>query len=182
MTYNSVEEIYTAIDATRERIYMRAEELDDERAAYRSSEGAWSALEILEHLAMIEEGLTKMMEAMIAKVASAVPKGDGERVAMEPFSLDEYAAQAAGRKFEAPEIARPKGGQPRAELVQRLRRSREALRRLQPSIETADFSKVRYPHPAFGPLNIYQWLAFIGLHEGRHLRQMEAQLSSAQSG
>ena len=31
-----------------------------------------------------------------------------------------------------------------------------------------------YPHPTFGPLNLYQWLAFVGIHQSRHRRQIEA--------
>ncbi len=29
-----------------------------------------------------------------------------------------------------------------------------------------------YPHPMFGPLDLYQWLVFVGLHESRHACQI----------
>jgi hypothetical protein len=52
------------------------------------------------------------------------------------------------------------------------------LRALQPRIEATDLSAFTYPHPAFGPLNFYQWLALIGLHEQRHLNQIESVLKA----
>ena len=64
-----------------------------------------------------------------------------------------------------------------ADLLSKMRRTREELRGLQERIEAVDLSSVTYPHPAFGPFNLYQWLAFIGIHEERHLRQMETALA-----
>jgi hypothetical protein len=37
-----------------------------------------------------------------------------------------------------------------------------------------DAHDARFPHPAWGPLNLYQWLAFVGAHEARHLAQISA--------
>ena len=31
---------------------------------------------------------------------------------------------------------------------------------------------IEWPHPAIGVLNIYQWLVFLGAHEGRHAAQL----------
>jgi hypothetical protein len=31
---------------------------------------------------------------------------------------------------------------------------------------------VYHPHPQFGPLSLYQWIAFVGAHEGRHAAQI----------
>jgi hypothetical protein len=45
-------------------------------------------------------------------------------------------------------------------------------------VEATDLNATGYPHPAFGPLNLYEWLAFIGIHEARHLRQVEALLGA----
>jgi hypothetical protein len=29
-----------------------------------------------------------------------------------------------------------------------------------------------YPHPLVGMLNLYQWILFVGQHEGRHSEQI----------
>ena len=59
-----------------------------------------------------------------------------------------------------------------------MRQTREELHGLAPRIEAIDLSGSAYPHPAFGPLNFYQWLAFIGVHDDRHLGQIERTLSA----
>jgi DNA repair protein RecO (recombination protein O) len=62
-----------------------------------------------------------------------------------------------------------------------LREGRAALTALRPRVETVGVgaASARYPHPAFGPLNLYEWLAFVALHEERHRRQIERVLGAA---
>ncbi|HYH85991.1 MAG TPA: DinB family protein, partial [Pyrinomonadaceae bacterium] len=55
-----------------------------------------------------------------------------------------------------------------------LRDSRSALRALRPRVERVDGTGISFPHPAWGAINLYQWLAFVGAHEQRHLAQIEA--------
>jgi hypothetical protein len=77
---------------------------------------------------------------------------------------------------------RPRGGVAVADSLARLRESRAAFEALRPRIERADLSAATYPHPSFGPLNLYQWLAFVGIHEERHLNQIERLLRDAEMG
>ena len=178
MTYTSVAQIYEEIDGTRERLYGRFEGLSDEQASAHPGEGAWSVAEIAEHLSLIEVGMLRLMKGLLSQVeAAGVQPGDGA-AEMKPFTLDEHIERARNEKYVAPEIARPKGTTPLADSLARLRRSREELRALRPRIEAVDLSRATYPHPAFGPLNVYQWLAFIGQHEERHLRQAESALNA----
>jgi hypothetical protein len=179
MKYNSVTEIFDAIDGTRNRIYERVGNLSREQECLRASTDTWSICEIVEHLALIEERLSQMMTMMLAKAeATASPDGASVNQRMEPFTLDHFIERSAKQKYQAPEFVRPGGSPTLPALLERLRESRAGLRRLQPRMEALDLSRETYPHPAFGPLNPYQWLAFIGVHEERHLRQMESLIAS----
>src|SRR5215813_2663271 len=178
MIYTSVADIYKAIDEPRERIYKRVESLNEEQANARPDADAWSATEIVEHLTIMEERLVRMMKVMLTKAEGASLKSDRATVEIKPFSLDELVARSRNEKYIAPEAMRPSGTVPLADLLVRLRQSRLELRSLRPRIEAIDLSVVTYQHPAFGPLNIYQWLAFIGLHEERHLRQLESVMAA----
>jgi hypothetical protein len=112
---------------------------------------------------------------MLKKIESAAEPG-APPPPMQPFSLDEFAAQAR-QKFNAPDEVRPRGGGTLSAALMQLRASRAALNALQPRFESVDGARATYPHPAFGPLNLYQWLAFIGAHEARHLAQIERVLA-----
>lgn len=179
MNYTSVPQIFEVIDETRARLYRRVEGLSDEQATTRPRPDAWTVAEIVEHLSLIEERLVKMMSMMLMKAESA---GAGATAAapieMVPFSLDKYIERARDEKYDAPEAVRPSGAVTLSDSLAKLKRSRDALHSLRPRIEAIDLSTVTYPHPAFGPLNFYRWLAFIGIHEERHLKQAEAMLSS----
>ncbi|HEX8097291.1 MAG TPA: hypothetical protein VF507_04620, partial [Pyrinomonadaceae bacterium] len=61
MTYNSVSDIFAAIEETRGRLYARAEGLSEEQDSFRAAPGTWCAREIIEHLAILEERLSRMM-------------------------------------------------------------------------------------------------------------------------
>ena len=178
MIYTSVADIYKAIDEPRERIYKRVESLNEEQANARPDANVWSATEIVEHLTIMEERLVRMMKVMLTKAEGASVKSDRATIEIKPFSLDELVARSRDEKYIAPDAMRPSGTVRFAHLLVRLRQSRVELRSLRPRIEATDLSAVTYPHPAFGPLNFYQWLAFIGLHEERHLRQLESVMAA----
>ncbi len=177
MIYNSIADIYAANDDIRRRLVERVEGLRAAQLGYRAQAGAWSAGEIVEHLAIIEGKLGRAIQMMLHKAESAGAESGGPPPPMQPFSLDEFAAQARAQKFVAPEELRPQGDAKLADVLVKLSESRAALRALQPRLETIDGTRAQYPHPIFGPLNLYQWLAFIGLHEARHLRQLEGVLA-----
>ena len=178
MNYTSVPQIFEVIDETRARLCRRVDGLSDEQAAARPHPDAWTAAEIVEHLSLIEGRLVKMLSMMLTKAESAGAGGNGAPVEMEPFSLDEFIERARDEKYDAPEAVRPSGQVALSDSLEKMKRSREFLHGLRPRIEATDLSKVTYPHPAFGPLNFYRWLAFIGIHEERHLKQAEGLLSS----
>ena len=178
MNYTSVPQIFGVIDETRAKIYSLVEGLSEEQLTARPNPNAWTALEIIEHLALIEGRLVQLMTMMLTKAESAGAGKTDAPIEIEPFTLDEFVERSRNEKYTAPEVVRPSGKISLAEALAQLRRSREELQSLRRRIETTDLSNVTYPHPAFGPLNFYGWLAFIGIHEERHLRQAQDLLSS----
>jgi len=171
MAFHSIAEIYDSIDGTRERIYKSVEGLSAEQQNFRSSPEAWSIAEIVEHISIIERQMSQLLGTLTKKAEDAGTLRD-ESQPFAPVSLEEFAEQARTQKYVAPETVRP-GGAALSDSLEHLRQSRSALRELQPRIEKIDGTGLRYPHPSWGPLDLYQWLAFIGAHEGRHLRQLE---------
>lgn len=184
MTYSSVADIYRANEEVRARLVARVEPLDGEAQNFRADDAAWTVAEIVEHLATLERRLSQLAAMMVGKVESvaAAAGGAGGSTQFKPFSLDEQVEQLRTVKLEAPEQVRPRGGVAVADSLARLRESRAAFESLRERIERADLSAATYPHPVCGPLNLYQWLAFIGIHEQRHLNQIERLLAARAEG
>lgn len=178
MAYQSVAEIFETIDETRERLYSRVEGLSPAQEKFRPAPDAWSVAEIVEHLSIMEGRLSGLLKMMLKKAEAASIEARDRKQSFRPFSLDQHIERSLTEKYIAPETVRPSGNVPLGDSLAGLRRTRAALHELRPKLKTIALSNMTYPHPVFGPLDLYQWLAFIGVHEDRHLRQIEAVLSS----
>ncbi|HYO91077.1 MAG TPA: DinB family protein [Pyrinomonadaceae bacterium] len=174
MSYKSVAEIFDSIDETRARLGERLAGLSTAQENFRPAQGGWSIAEIVEHLAILESRLLGLLTMMVSKAEKAGLQRSATASDFVPVSLDEIVERSLKEKYTAPETAQPQGGVSIKDSLERLRQSRVSLRALQPRFEATDLTSARYPHPAFGPLDAYQWLVMIGVHEDRHLRQIES--------
>lgn len=170
MEFSTVEEIFTALDKSRGKLTDTVSTLTDEDASFKTAPEKWSTANIVEHLAKTEEGLSATIAKFLAKAEAANIPSTGK--IEPPVSFAEITGTYKEMKFEAPEFIRPSGTVALADSLARLENSRAALKALRPRLEAVDLSGARFPHPAFGPMNLYYWLAFIGLHELHHLKQI----------
>ena len=126
-----------------------------------------------------EQDIRQSLSGVLEDEGYTVEKAEDGEVAratdvpFAPVSIEEFVEQSRGQKFNAPERIRPTGA-PLADSLVSLRDSRSALHSLRPRVEQTDGAALRFPHPAWGPLNLYQWLLFVGAHEPRHLAQINA--------
>ena len=173
MDFNSVGEIFDHIDSTRERLLRAVENLSEEQQGFRPAPDRWSAAQLCEHLAIVEGNMTRLIAKLLGKAEeSGASRAEG--AAFAPVTIEEFVERSRAVKLKAPESICPGDAPVLADSLARLRDSRAALHALRPRIERADGQSVRFPHPVWGPLNLYQWLLFIGAHESRHLAQIEA--------
>jgi hypothetical protein len=174
MEFSSVPEIYAHIDGARARLLAAVEGLSEEEQAFSPAPDRWSAAELVEHLSIVEGNVVALLGKLLARAgdeeSSAAPPA---AAAFAPVSIEEFVELSRAARYEAPERIRPTG-LPLADSLARLRDSRAALHSLRPRIERADGRALRFPHPTWGPLDLYQWLLFVGAHEDRHLAQLEA--------
>ncbi len=177
MVYESLSQIFDEMDETHARFYERAGALSAEEANARPDAGAWSVTEIVEHVSMVESSIVKLVTRLLMK-AEAAGEPAREDGSIKPISVEKIVERSQREKYQAPETAHPGGDVPIADSIARLRATRETLEELRPRMEKTELSNVSYPHPAFGPMNPYEWLILIGIHNGRHLKQIEAMLSA----
>ncbi|HEX9918472.1 MAG TPA: DinB family protein [Pyrinomonadaceae bacterium] len=187
MIYHSIADIYAANETVRRELSARVENLSEAQQTFRPAEGAWSVAEIIDHLSITEQNMVQLIGMLLKKcegAAAASNAGDGGDVGdartasagalpFQPFTLDNFLEQVREVKLTAPERVRPGGNVSLAEALANLQRTRAAIDAMRPRLEAAELGAATYPHPAFGEFNTAQWLAFIGHHESRHLRQIE---------
>lgn len=174
MDFRSIQEIYEHIDRTRARLLSAVEGLSEGQQTFTPAPDRWSAAQLVEHLSIVEGNVVNLLGKLLGKAEESGGGGARDAAAFDPVSVREFVERSRGVKFEAPERIRPTGALPIADSLARLSESRAALHALRPRLERADGRAHRFPHPAWGPLDLYQWLLFVGAHEDRHLAQLEA--------
>lgn len=170
MIYNSVTEIFEAIDKTRNELLEHIAAIPQEKMYFKANEKTWSPAEIVEHLAKTEAELVPLFFKLLKSAEAAPVPSDG--TINPPISFAEIAPKFMDVKLEAPEMIKPGANEKIEDSLVKLEQSRQMLRGLQSRLKAVDLSKPVYPHPFLGNMNLYQWLAFIGLHEMRHLSQI----------
>lgn len=131
----------------------------------KPAEARWSAAEIVEHLAIVEE-------RFLMTVQRAPKEGPGP--AESPLiHLDEAGLLNRAERIIATDANLPPGTLDAEAAWRRLDDLRTQLEHELIARDDIDLSSVTRDHPRFGPLNIYQWIFFAGAHEGRHALQMQ---------
>lgn len=170
MDYKTIGEIYAANDSIREKFIAEFSVLNDAELNARPADEEWTIAEVVEHVAIVEDGITKICGRLLAKAQSESRGGDGSAQLSEKFLSG--IATSGGMKLEAPERVRPTGTKTISETLEKFKENRSNLETLRPLFENFSSSQDTFPHPAFGDMTACDWLALLGGHELRHLKQM----------
>ena len=138
------------------------------RLAFHPAPASWSALDLVEHLVLVEE-------AVLRGIPDRPPTrslADSARAAMVLPIL--FLTFARGGRFRAPtrEVL-PVGGSSLAQLDARWTRARANLRAVLQLMGPEDLSRPFFRHPVIGWLTTLEGLGFLERHVGHHLRQVE---------
>lgn len=148
--------------------------IDAVPAALRDREpapGRWSVAGVLEHLAIVNESIAARLSTALAVAREAGLAAEGDESSIL-HRLDIAAIVDRGR----PRTASPRS-QPGADVgsdaaLAHYERSHTQVCDLVQEYDGLAIGDVVAPHPAFGDLDMYQWLLFVGAHEGRHADQI----------
>jgi len=174
MNNQTISDIYATNDKIREQTKQLVANLSDEQKALLPDGEKWTIAHIIEHIAIVQDGMTKISAKLLTQAQAAGKTSDGAARLSENFAAK--AAEAQQLKFEAPDRVRPTGNQSVAESLSKMDEAREELEKLRPLFESVECSDFKFPHPFMGDLTAHEWLTLIGGHEARHLRQIENRL------
>jgi uncharacterized damage-inducible protein DinB len=171
MNYQTISDIYEANDKIRAKLKGIVANLNDEQINTLPDGEKWTVKEFVEHISIVDEGIMRISAKMLGEAKASGKTSDGAA----KFS-DEFVQKTAGSrtaKFEAPDRVRPTGTKSIAESLAKLDETRQKLEELRPLFESVECSDIKFPHPAFGDMTAHEWLALLGGHETRHIRQIE---------
>lgn len=152
-----------ANEKVRQQVLAAAEGLPDDLLNRKPAADEWSPMEVLEHL--------HLMEAYIAKnLSKQIAREESEKASKKPIQL----TVSRMVKVDAPAPLVPTGEFfTLEEMKARLAESRVFLDSVYDATTEDVLESKSMPHPVFGKVPLIQWFPFIGLHEKRHLKQLE---------
>jgi uncharacterized damage-inducible protein DinB len=154
------------MENSRRALLAEVDELGPEQLVFRPGEGSWSAVEVVEHLVKVEEGIVSRVKQRDPRTWREAVRG---RLSLELISL--YFL--VGRRFKAPAQAiLPQGGATLTDLGARWEAAQLAMRRTLDDFGPADFARPMMRHPILGLLTPVETLTFILRHIAHHRRQI----------
>jgi uncharacterized damage-inducible protein DinB len=176
-----LEEVLNYLDTERSSLREAVELVPSARRDESPGTDRWSVGQVLQHLVMIEKRIGRGMTKWVldARDGGLGPETETSSV-MNSLPL-ELIADRSERKT-APEQVRPTDDLDAASAWTALEQTRAVLRAAALAGDGLALSEVIQTHPVLGPINLYQWLLFVGAHEVRHtaqVREIAAELSTS---
>ena len=166
------EELLEHLDATRVTLNTTVDAVPASIREIRPAPDRWSVAEVLEHLARVEEQLTRLLTAKLSEAKSSGLLGPEVETSPVVGRLDAARVLDRSHRITSSEGVRPRGEMDSAASRVALERSRATLRELVAAYDGLSLAAFTFPHPVLGVIDGYQWLAFIGTHEVRHANQI----------
>ena len=169
MTADERTKVLDWLEDSRRQFLASIDGVTDAQWKWKPAAERWSVGEVVEHIVLAEAGqFAKVKAALAAPPASdweAKTKGKTEMILM-------VMAPRLG-KAQSPEPLVPSGSMTRAQARERFESQRvEILRFAKENTDALKEHLAEHPMPVFNPLNAYQWLIYIPLHNLRHEKQI----------
>jgi uncharacterized damage-inducible protein DinB len=175
-----LEEVLSYLDSERTALADAVALVPTELRDQQPGPDRWSVAQVLQHLFIIEKRIATGVTKWVGD-ARAAGLGPEAEVSSVLNSLDLGLIADRSKRRNAPEEVRPGGDLDAASAWASLEKTRAALRAGVLPGDGLALSEVIQPHPVLGPINLYQWLLFVGSHEVRHtgqVREIAAELKA----
>jgi hypothetical protein len=174
-------ELLAQLDEDREALRTAVDEVPAALRERRASPDAWSVAEVLEHLTLIENRILPFLVQGIGELRSRNAAPDSETSSVLG-GIDRALVLDRSRRITAGEGVRPRGELDAASAWAALESARRSFREAVASSDGLPLREVTRKHPVLGPIDLYQWILFVAVHEARHtaqIREIGAALSAS---
>ncbi|MFJ5772184.1 DinB family protein [Psychrobacillus sp. NPDC093180] len=147
----------------RAALFQQVDTLTDLEFNKKPDPESWSPKEIIDHLVKMEQTITKGIKAQLANPES--PKAKKKPIQLSTLRFI---------KVKAPSHTVPTSDYETKEKMKLLlHEARMELLSVYTSSNLNALKTKSLKHPVFGKVPLIQWFPFVGLHEKRHLQQLE---------
>ena len=175
MRYETIADIYSANLNVRDALAATVSGISPDEATAVADGEKWTIQQIVEHLSMVDSGISRICDNLLDEARSIGKPSDGS-VILSPDFIDK-AAVVDDVKIEAPERVQPTGNVPIAGALDKMNANRPAIDAMRSDLEKYDLSGPKFPHPYFGDITAAAWLVVAVGHEQRHTKQIERLLA-----
>jgi hypothetical protein len=152
------------LDSVHEKLLQTVTPLDPKIFSQRPSENEWSVAEIVQHLYLVEERVTKELQAAIAR--------DPQRVGFLRRLIPTSVVSSRLLRVKSPKAVNPIVVPEKDLAIQSLDRARRNLKALCEAHDVSRFRNLIFKHPFLGEMDGVATISFVGYHEHRHYKQI----------
>lgn len=165
-------EIEEFLLASRAGLLAAAQDVPVDRWGDPPNPATWSAAQVLDHLRIVEHGIVRLVQKLAREARAAGHPAEKETTSVvDPAFVARTNDRA--RRLEAPPRVMPVNAPDRQEALAAIARERAELLAAMAEADGLALGKLSWSHPVIGPLNLYEWLVFVGAHEMRHTAQLQ---------
>jgi hypothetical protein len=175
-----VQEVLNYLDSQRNGLRDAVDLVPPELREKQPSPDRWSVAQVLDHLTLIDRRVGLGVKKWIAD-ARLGGLGEETETASVLSTLPVSLIADRSSRRNAPDEVRPQTGIDARTAWVALEQAREKLRSAFLTGDGLALAEVIQIHPVLGPINIYQWMLFVGGHEARHtaqVREIASELNS----
>ena len=137
----------------------------------RMDADGWSPAEIADHLRIVEHGIVRLVQKLVSEArAAGYPEDTDTSSIIDPAFIARTLDRSA--RMEAPARVMPTRAPDLEAALAALDAEREALHVALAEADGMALGSLSWEHPLLGKLTLYEWLVFLGAHEGRHAAQL----------
>jgi len=138
--------------------------LEAQLYSQRPADGEWSVAEIVHHLCLVEDRVTKELENAIARP----PQRVGFLRRLIPTSI----VSVRLIRVKAPKAMKPLNPPVKEVAIENFDRARQSLKALCAAHGNDRLRNVVFKHPFLGEIDGVATVSFVGYHEHRHYKQI----------
>ena len=152
------------LDAVHQRLLGTVSQLKPDVYCRRPTENEWSVAEIVHHLCLVEDRVTKELEDAIGRAP--------QRVRFFRRLIPTSIVSVRLIRVKAPRAMKPLNPPAKELAIENFDRARNSLKTLCGAHGEDRFRNLVFKHPVLGEIDGVATISFVGYHEQRHYKQI----------